>query len=135
MREEEQGRGQQQREKKRRERTLKVEENAIATAPGFPLPDNDGRVNCRVQRCEQNKANNEPRRTLLAEVRLAALDGGHNHVARAGSRETVEARLDLVDGNDVQVLGTAVVGAVDDGADRQTEGHLELGSRGTGCCK
>lgn len=34
--------------------------------------------------------------------------------------------LDADDRDDVQVLGTAVVGAVHDGAHRQTEGHAEF---------
>ena len=71
-------------------------------------------------------------RTLLAELRLTLLVGSHDHVAAASSREAVEASTDLVDGNNVQVLGAAVVGTVHDSADGETEGHLELGARRTG---
>jgi len=36
--------------------------------------------------------------------------------------------LDAEDGNDVKVLGTTVVGTVDDGSNGETKGHPELSS-------
>ena len=67
-------------------------------------------------------------RTLLAELGLALLDSGEDHVADTGSGEPVQVTLDAVHGNDVEVLGSAVVSAVHDGSHGQTEGHAELGS-------
>ena len=52
---------------------------------------------------------------LLAELGLALLDGGHDHVADTTSGESVEAGTDTLDGDDVEVTGTGVVGAVHDG--------------------
>lgn len=70
----------------------------------------------------------QEKRTLLAELGLALLDGGEDHVADTGGGEPVQVTLDAVDSNDVEVLGPAVVGAVHDGSHGQTEGHSELGS-------
>lgn len=78
------------------------------------------------------KDSNRIRRTLLAELRLTLLNGSHHHVAGARSRKAVEARAGLVHSNDVQVLGTAVVGAVDNRTDGETDGHPELGARRAG---
>lgn len=68
--------------------------------------------------------------TLLTELRLALLYRGDEHVTGRGRRETVERRTGTEDGNDVQVLGTRVVSAVHDGADRKTERHAVLVTNG-----
>lgn len=44
--------------------------------------------------------------TLLPQLRLAFLDGGHHHIAHASRWQPVETSLDPLDGDDVQVLGT-----------------------------
>lgn len=54
--------------------------------------------------------------TLLAKIGLSLLHRGHDHVADTGSGQAVEARVDALDGDDVEVLGTRVVGAVHHGA-------------------
>jgi hypothetical protein len=71
------------------------------------------------------------RRTLLPEVGLSLLTGGHNHVASSTSRQAVEPGLDTLDGHDVQVLGAGVVGAVHDRSHWQSQGHAELVPGGT----
>ena len=76
---------------------LEVEEDTIEALPGLGLADDDGGVD------------------LLAELRLALLDGGHDHVADTTSREAVETSTDTLDGDDVKVTGTGVVRAVHDG--------------------
>ena len=81
------------------------------------------KLNCKKRGGGGGKA-----RTLLAELGLALLDGGEDHVADTGSGEPVQVTLDAVHGNDVEVLGSAVVSAVHDGSHGQTEGHAELGS-------
>jgi hypothetical protein len=90
---------------------------------------------------------------LLSQLGLSLLDGGHDHVADTTGGETVETGTDTLDGDDVQVTGSGVVGAVHDGTaiehvsppilslrklegwdrnvHRETEGHLELATRGT----
>ena len=64
--------------------------------------------------------------TFLAEVGLALLDGGHDHVPARGGGQAVEAGAPAHHGDDVQVLGARVVGAVEDGAHGQAQGHAEL---------
>lgn len=70
-------------------------------------------------------------RTLLPELGLTLLDGGHHHVARGSGGETVEAGTNTLDGNDVKVLGSSVISAVHHGADGQTEGNPELSTSGS----
>lgn len=79
---------------------LEVQEDTVSSLPGLGLADDDGGVD------------------LLAELRLALLDCGHDHVTNATSRQSVEPGADTLDGNDVEVTGTAVVGAVHDGTAR-----------------
>ena len=47
------------------------------------------------------------------------------------SRELVQTSTRASNGNDVQVLGTRVIGAVDHGTHRETERHSELVSSST----
>lgn len=68
---------------------------------------------------------------LLSQLRLSLLDGGHDHVADTAGGQAVQAGTDTLDGDDVQVAGTRVVGAVHDGTDGETQGHLELATGGT----
>lgn len=92
---------------------LEVQENTVESLPGLGLSDNDGGVD------------------LLSQLRLSLLDGGHDHVTDTTGGQAVQASTDTLDGDDVQVTGTRVVGAVHDGTDGETEGHLELATRGT----
>merc|ERR1719350_2012330 len=87
---------------------LEIEEGAVLPPEGLPLPDDDGGHD------------------FLAELWLALLDGGQDHVTGRGGRQTVQATADTADGDDVQILGAGVVGAVDDGAHGQTQGNTEL---------
>lgn len=64
--------------------------------------------------------------TLLSQIRLSLLDSGQDHVTDTGSRQSIKTTLDALDGNDVQVLGTRVIGAVHDGSDRQSKRHSVL---------
>lgn len=51
---------------------------------------------------------------------------------RTSRRQTVQATLDPAHGDDVQVLGTAVVAAVHNRSHGQTEGHTVLVALRTG---
>lgn len=77
---------------------LEVQVHAIRSPPGLALSDDNGGHD------------------LLPELRLSLLDGRHDHVANTGSRQTVQARTDALDGDDVQVAGARVVAAVHDGS-------------------
>ena len=96
-----------------RDATFEVHVDTILAAPGLALADDDGGHH------------------LLPEIGLPLLDGGHDHVADAGGREAVEAALDALDGDDVQVLGACVVRAVHRRRHRQTQRHAELVPRRT----
>ena len=63
---------------------------------------------------------------LLAELWLTLLDGAHDEVTETRGGETVKTTVVVLDGDDVQVLSTGVIGAVDDGSDGESEGNAEL---------
>jgi len=71
------------------------------------------------------------RHNFLAELWLALLDCRQDHVTTCCGWQAVEAATDASNCDDVQVLGTCVVSAVDDGSDWETQGNAELGSCGT----
>lgn len=87
---------------------LEVEENAILPAPGAGLTDN----NCRHD--------------LLSELGLTLLNGSHDHVSDTSGGKTVQTCTNALDGNNVKVTGTGVVGALHNSADRQTQRDSEL---------
>ena len=57
------------------------------------------------------------------------LDGAEHHVSATAGRQPVEPAPDPVHGDDVQVLGAGVVGAVHHGAHGAGQRDAELGSR------
>lgn len=76
---------------------LEVQENTISSLPRLRL------------------SNNNSRHDLLSQLRLSLLDSRHNHVTDTTSWQTVETRTDTLDGDDVEISGSAVVAAVHDG--------------------
>lgn len=83
--------------------TFKVHEDPILSAPWLALPHND---------CRQD---------LLPEVRLPLLDSGHNHVTNTSRWQSVQTTLDTLDGYDVKVLSTGVIGTVHCGCHWKTQ--------------
>ena len=83
--------------------TFEVHVNAVLSAPGLALPYDDSWQD------------------LLPEIGLPLLDGGHDHVADAGGGQPVQAALDPLHGDDVEVLGTRVVRAVHRRRHRKTQ--------------
>jgi hypothetical protein len=69
--------------------------------------------------------------TFFAQVWLSFFDSGDDHIANAGGRQSVQTSAKTLDGNYVQVLGTSVVCAVDDGADGQAERNSEFTTTNT----
>ena len=69
--------------------------------------------------------------TLLAQVWLALLDGGHDHVTAGSSRQPVEAGAPAGDCDDVEVFGPRVVGAIHHGAHGEPQRHTELVASGS----
>lgn len=76
---------------------LEVKEDTVESLPGLGLSDDNGGVD------------------LLSELGLSLLDGGHDHVTDTTSGQSVQAGTDTLDGDDVEVSGTGVVGAIHDG--------------------
>lgn len=68
--------------------------------------------------------------TLLSQLGLSLLDGGDNHVTGSSSWQSVQSRTNTVNGNDEQVLGARVVGAVHHGTHWQCQGHAEFSTNG-----
>ena len=66
------------------------------------------------------------RGTFLPQLGLALLAGRHDHVADRRTGDLIQATLDALDGDNVQVLRTGVVRAVHDGANAQTKRGPEL---------
>uniref|UniRef100_A0A182QBU6 Uncharacterized protein n=1 Tax=Anopheles farauti TaxID=69004 RepID=A0A182QBU6_9DIPT len=68
---------------------------------------------------------------LFTQLWFTLLDRSYEHVTDTGGWQTVQTSTDAMDGDDIQVLGTSIISAVDDGADRQTERDAEFSSRGS----
>lgn len=88
--------------------TFKVHVNAILSAPRLALPHDDGGHD------------------LLAEIGLALLHGGHDHVADAGRGEAIKPTLNALHRYNVEILGSGVIGAVYGRRHRETQRHPEL---------
>ena len=71
-------------------------------------------------------ADDDARHDLLAEVGVTLLDGAHADITDSGGGEAVEAATVAPSGDEVEVLSTGVIGAVDDGTDGEGKGDLEL---------
>lgn len=69
-------------------------------------------------------------RTLLPELGLALLHGRDNHVTATSIGQPVQVRAEAERLNKEERLGATVVRAVDDGPNRETEGHAEFGTSG-----
>jgi len=87
--------------------------------------------NEREFRCDSEKL-----RTLLTKFWLAFLHRCHDHVTDSGIRKTIQMRATTIGFYDIERLCTAVVGAVEDGTDGQTEGKPEfVTSSSCTCCR
>ena len=113
---------------------LEVEENSVSSPPRLPLSDDNGGHDLLPQLGL----------TLLDGTRARAMgpwsenlftkraakpfikDSRHDHVTSGGSGKPVQPGSTSNDRNDVDVLGTRVVSAVHDGADREGQSHTEL---------
>nr|GMD62911.1 hypothetical protein Iba_chr12bCG9930 [Ipomoea batatas] len=54
----------------------------------------------------------DSRHDLLPKIRLSLLNGSHHHITHASRRQTVEAALDALDGDDVEIDGFAIPGYI-----------------------
>jgi hypothetical protein len=75
-------------------------------------------------------------RTLLTQFWLALLYRSHDHVTDPGIRKTIQMRSTAIGFYDIERLCAAVVGAVEDGTNGQTEGKPEfVTSSSCTCCR
>ena len=70
--------------------------------------------------------------TLLPQLRLSFFYSSEDHISNTGSRKPVEAGVNSLDSNNIQVLGARVVTAVHDSCCRQGSGNLKLNTNGSG---
>jgi hypothetical protein len=88
--------------------TLKVDESTILSSPCLSLANDDGGSD------------------LFTELWLSFLYSCQHHVANAARGQAVKTSAGAGDGDDVKVLGTSVIGAVDNSANWQRACDAEL---------
>lgn len=71
------------------------------------------------------------KRTLLSEFRLALLDGGNEHSTNGSAGQSSVSTTNTLHGDDVQVLSTSVISAVENSALRESYCGSELVANGT----
>lgn len=88
---------------------LEVQVDTVRSSPRLALTDDNGGHD------------------LLSQLGLSLFDSGHDHVTHTSSGQTVQARTDTLDGDDVKVASTGVVAAVHHGAAKfQQSAHKSL---------
>ncbi len=83
--------------------TFEVHVDSVLSAPWLALPDNDSG------------------HYLLPQIRLSFLDSSHDHIPNTSRGQAVQATLDSLHRNDVEVLSTSVIGAVHGRRNWQTQ--------------
>jgi hypothetical protein len=73
-------------------------------------------------------------RTLLTKFWFPLLHGRHDHVTDAGIRKTIQMRPRVKGFNDKERLCAAVICAVEDGTDGETEGKPEFVAGSSSTC-
>ena len=92
---------------------LAVDESAVRPPPGSSLSDDDGGMH------------------LLSKLLHTLLDGAEDDVSDGARGEPVEGAPDTSGGDDVQVLGSGVVSAVEGGGDGEAASDSELDTDST----
>ena len=95
-------------------RVLKVDKDTFLPAKGFALSDDNSRQD------------------FFAEFGLALFDRAHDHVAGTGFRVTIEASSNVANANDVEILGSRIVGAVHNSGRGETCRDTVLDARSGG---
>jgi hypothetical protein len=116
---------------------LKVEENTVSAAPGLALTNNNTSHNCDKRAYLAMHAHSTLfaiiQLTLLSQFGLTLLDRADKHITTTSGRESVETTLDVADSDNIQVLGTRVIGAVHNSTNGKTEGHTVLCAGNANC--
>ena len=95
---------------------FEVEEVTLSSSVGLSLSDDHSRHD------------------LLSKFGLSLLAGGQEQLANGSLRESGESGTDLGDGDNVQVLGSGVVGAVHDTGGGETGRDSEFDSASSSSC-
>lgn len=69
--------------------------------------------------------------TLLPQLRLSLLHRSNHHITNTGIRQSVKVRTETKGFDDIKRLGTAVISAIKNGPDGETERETEFCARGT----
>ena len=115
--------------------TLEVEEHAVLSSPALSLSHHDGghdyTLTCTKRSLPFLRSSGLPFFTEAMNISPGPDALGVGKPRPTASGESVETSTPASDGNNVQILGTGVIGTVDHSADRETETHSELVSSST----
>lgn len=115
--------------------TLEVEEHAVLSSPALSLSHHDGghdyTLTCIKRSLPFLRSSGLPFFTEAMNISPGPKQSSQKREKPTASRESVQTSTPASDGNNVQILGTGVIGTVDHSADRETETHSELVSSGT----
>ena len=116
--------------------TLEVEEHAVLSSPALSLSHHDGGHDYGIiAPFQRNKpflrSSGLPFFTEAMNISPGPKQSSQKREKPTASRESVQTSTPASDGNNVQILGTGVIGTVDHSADRETETHSELVSSST----
>merc|ERR1719266_507299 len=92
---------------------LEIKEGAVFSPKCLPLTDDDSRHD------------------LLPKFWFALFDCCQDHVTICSGGKTIKTASDTTDGDDVQIFGSSIVGAVDDCSYWETQGNAKFGSCGS----
>ena len=115
--------------------TLEVEEHAVLSSPALSLSHHDGghdyTLTCTKRSLPFLRSSGLPFFTEAMNISPGPKQSSQKREKPTASRESVQTSTPASDGNNVQILGTGVIGTVDHSADRETETHSELVSSST----
>ena len=116
--------------------TLEVEEHTVLSSPALSLSHHDGGHDYRIiAPLQRNKpflrSSGLPFFTEAMNISPGPDALGVGKTRPTASGESVQTSTPASDGNNVQILGTGVIGTVDHGTDGKTKTHSELVSSST----
>lgn len=115
--------------------TLEVEEHTVLSSPALSLSHHDGghdyTLTCTKRSLPFLRSSGLPFFTEAMNISPGPKQSSQKREKPTASRESVQTSTPASDGNNVQILGTGVIGTVDHSADRETETHSELVSSST----
>ena len=115
--------------------TLEVEEHTVLSSPALSLSHHDGghdyTLTCIKRSLPFLRSSGLPFFTEAMNISPGPDALGVGETRPTASGESVQTSTPASDGNDVEILSTSVISAVDHSTHRETETHSELVSSGT----